>query len=289
MEPVFLIRNNFKEVNNVDRLIEDLYERNMVAINLTNNSGSDEEYYNDLFGGKIKEDPKQMAVNRFYKLCNKLETSDVLVIADYSSIRKDPKIGLIKKKSKIFEGTEDLYKLYCFKFLQMENVISISSEKNKLILSSLIPANVTISPVIDKKYLIYNMYRGTPIPFELSSVSDSNLENLCAEYLKSCRWYQSARVLGGTFPDIDIIGYKNENELFVAQVSRAKSKDLIKMKINNLCSFVEAKHKIMFSTNPTDENSNPVNINIQDVWDYFAKDESGKKYLNELIESLFQL
>jgi len=118
----------------------------------------------------------------------------------------------------------------------------------------------------------------------LASVSDSNLENLCAEYLRSCRSYISARVLGGTFPDIDIIGYKNENELFVAQVSRAKSKNLIKMKIENLCSFVEAKNKIMFSTNTTDENSNPMNINIQDVWDYFAKDESGKKYLKSLIE-----
>jgi len=110
------------------------------------------------------------------------------------------------------------------------------------------------------------------------------LEKLCAEYLRSCHSFQSVRVLGGTFPDIDIIGYKIQNELFVAQVSRTLSNKLIENKIEKLSNFVEAKHKIMFSTQPTYKDSDYENINIQEVWDFFKNDDSYKEFLKGLIE-----
>ena len=90
--------------------------------------------------------------------------------------------------------------------------------------------------------------------------------------------------MGGTFPDIDIIGYNNQNELFAAQVSSAESPKTIEKKIEKLCSFKKAKHKILFSTLPSKKNSDYLNINIQDVWDDFDKNESYKKFLEQLTE-----
>jgi len=283
-EPVFLIRTNYyqKDANNVDKLMDYLFENDIVSINVRDRKNNDDEYYYSLFNGKIeKQDLKKNYINRFYKLANDLKNSDVIVIAHY--VGKSPKIGLIKKGSTVFvkEDAGEIYKLYC---LKMENVQNVSSDDTKRFLTTLIPANVTMATIKQKQDVIYSMYYGIPIPFKLSSVSDSALEELCAEYLRSSLSYQSVRVLGGTFPDVDIIGYKSQNELFVAQVSRTANKKLINEKKEKLCSFVEAKHKILFSTQPSKQNPDYENINIQEVWNYFENDESYKEFLEKLIK-----
>ena len=282
-EPVFLIRANYydKDANDVEKLIDRLYNENVVSINVTDRKGSDDQYYHDFFDGKIKkQNPKKQYIHRFYQLVNELQSSDVIVIAEYKG--KSPKIGLIIKGSTVFckEEAGEIYKLYC---LQMVDVKDITDNRKPFV-RSLIPKNLAIGQIIQKRGVIYNMYYGTPIPFELSSVSDSNLEILCAEYLRCCLLFQSVRVLGGTFPAIDIIGYKNQNELFVAQVSRTSITKLIGNKKENLCSFEEAKHKIMFSTLQTDMKTEPLTINIQEVWDFFASEASRKVFLEGLIE-----
>ena len=282
-EAVYLIRANYipKDARDVGGLIDYLYENDIVSINLRDDKGSDEKEFCDLFSGGIKSLPLQKNyINRFHQLSNDVQISDIITIALYPG--KNPKIGLIKKGSKVFTKEEkgDIYLLKC---LKMENVQCVTSDSKKRFLSTLIPENVTISRVIKKKEVVISMYNGAPIPLKLSNVSDSKLEDLCAEYLRKCHKYQSVLVLGGTFPDIDLIGYKNSNELFVAQVSSAKSKKLIENKIDNLCKFEEAKCKIMFSTLPTNENSHPLNYNIQDVWDYFAKDESNNQFLEWMV------
>ena len=282
-EPVFLIRTNYyaKEANDVEKLMDSLYKENIVSINVTDRKGSDDDYYCKFCKGEIRQqDTKKQYIHRFYQLLNELQSNDVIIIAEYKG--KSPKIGLIKKGSTVFckEEAGEIYKLYC---LQMVDVKDITDNRKPFV-RSLIPKNLAIGQIIQKRGVIYNMYYGTPIPFELSSVSDSNLEILCAEYLRCCLLFQSVRVLGGTFPAIDIIGYKNQNELFVAQVSRTSITKLIGNKKENLCSFEEAKHKIMFSTLQTDMKTEPLNINIQEVWDFFASEASRKVFLEGLIE-----
>ena len=284
--PVFLIRANYydKDANDAGKLINDLYEQGIVSVNVRDRNGSDDEYLSDFFGGKRKkQDPKKQYIHRFKDLVDAVQDNDVIVVAHF--VGKDPKIGLIKKESDYFckEEKGEIYKLYCMK-MEKETVKCISSAIRKRFLSTLVPANVTITPIIKKQNRVRCMYDGTPIPFKLSSISDSSLEKLCAEYLNSRFSYQSVIVLGGSFPDIDIIGYKNQNELFAAQVSRASDENLIDEKKKKLLSFTEANHKIMFSTLPTDKNACPLNINIQEVWDYFAGKESYKKFLELLIE-----
>ena len=283
-EPVFLIRTNLysKDADDVEALVDFLYENDIISINVRDRKGSDDNYFCKIFSGDIeKQDPKKHYINQFYRLVKEVQSSDVIVIAHY--IGKNPKVGLIRQGSNYFcnDDKAGIYKLYC---LKMESVQNISSENKKRFLSTLIPSQLTILPVKRKLGVIYSIFKECAIPFELDSVSDSNLEILCAEYLRSGLSYQSVRVLGGTFPDIDIIGYKSENELFAAQVSFTTDKKLIDKKIEKLCKFEEAKLKIMFSTFPSDEKTIPLNINIQDVWNHFAKDESYKKYLERLIE-----
>ncbi len=283
-QPIFLIRTNLydKDANNIERLVDSLYEDDIISINVRDRRGSDDEYFHKLFNRELeKHDSKKQYINQFYKLVNEAANTDVIVIAHYKGL--NPKIGLIRKGSTYFckEETGDIYKLYC---LKMENVRCISSDDQKRFLSSLIPGILTISPVQRKRGVINSIYKDIPYPFELDSVSDSNLEKLCAEYLRSCLSYQSVRVLGKNFPDIDIIGYKNQNELFAAQVSCTANRMLIDKKKAQLCTFEEAKQKIMFSTLPTDENAYPLNINIQDVWNYFANNEVHKEFLKKLIE-----
>ena len=282
-EAVYLIRANYiqKDAHDVGGLIDYLYENDIVSINLRDEKGSDEKEFCDLFSGGIKSLPLQKNyINRFHQLSNDVQISDIITIALYPG--KNPKIGLIKKGSKVFTK-EEKGDIYLLKYLKMENVQSVTSDSRKRFLSTLNPANPTVSRVIKKKEVVISIYHGAPIALKLSNVSDSKLEDLCAEYLRKCLKYQSVRVLGGTFPDIDIIGYKNSNELFVAQVSSTKDKKLIEKKKYTLRNFDEAKCKIMFSTQSKDENSDPLNYNIQEVWDYFKKDESNKQFLEWMI------
>jgi len=287
--PVFLIRANYHDgisANNVGKLVDYLYENDIVSINVKDKTGADDDnYYHNVRKGTLSKedkDPKMQYIHRFCQLEEEVSKSNVIVVAQY--VGKLPKIGLIKKGSKVFcrEEKGEVYKLYCLK-MEKERVQCISSAITRQFLSTLVPTNVTISPIRQKQTKIRCIFDNEPIPVKLSSVSDPNLEKLCAEYLRSRFSYKQVIVLGGIFPDIDIIGFNNKNELFAAQVSRAMDKKLIDEKKEKLCSFEDAKHKIMFSTHPTDEKANPLNYNIQDVWEYFDN-ESNKKFLDLLIK-----
>jgi len=281
--PVYLIRMNYyqDDAYNADKLINDLYENNIVSINVRNRKGDDIEIIEK---ERSNENKEQIIIPDYIKqFCNlekKLNETDVIIVTFY--LDKNPKIGLIKKGSKLFtkENAGEIYYLYC---LQMNNVLSISDDR-KDFLDTIIPVSKTIIPVKKRAGVIHSIYYDMPLPFELSSLTDSNLEILCAEYLRSSNSYKSIKVLGGTFPDIDIIGYNNQNELFAAQVSSAENKQTIDKKIEKLCSFEKAKQKILFSTLLSNKNSDYVNYNIQEVWNHFAKDETYKKFLEQLIE-----
>ena len=281
--PIYLFRTNYEPKDaygSIEKLIDDLYENNILSINVKDKFGDDEKYFCDIFNGeKEKKDLKKQYIHRFYQLVSELQNSDVIVIAEYKG--KSSKIGLVKKGSPVICKNEEgeIYKLYC---LQMDDVKDIPDNRKHFV-GTLIPKNVTISRIINKKGVIYNIYYGTPIPFELSSVSDFNLEELCAEYLRSCLSFKFVRKLANNYPDIDIIGYNN-NELVTAQVSRTLTKNLIEEKKEKLCSFGNAKYRIMFSMLPTEEDARLVNYCIQDVWDYFERDESNHEFLKGLIE-----
>ena len=287
--PVYLIRMNYyqKDAYNVDKLIDDLYENNIISINVRDkkdkkdgNNENDEKIINDLRSGNKEHVNTPNYIKQFCNIEEKLKKDDVIVVAYY--LDKNPKIGLIKKDSEVFckEETGEVYKLYC---LQMKNAHRISG-KTKNLLDTLIPVGNTITPVIKRASVIHSIYYEMPLPFELSSLTDSNLEILCAEYLRYFGLSLKSKVLGGTFPDIDIIGYNNQNELFAAQVSSAENQSTIDKKIEKLCPFEKAKHKILFSTRPSNKNSDYLNINIQDVWNDFAKDKFYEKFLKRLIE-----
>ena len=287
--PIFLIRANYfdKDANDVEKLINDLYENNIVSINVRDKYGSDDDYCCNLFNRKIeKQDTKKMYINRFYQLYNEIQKNDVIVIAHY--LGKNSKIGLIKNKSKVFckEEAGEIYKLYC---LKMENVKDIDINKYPL-LKSIIPQQITISPVNKRRNVINNIYSGSPIPFELSSLSESDIEIMCMEYLRS-RFaetdlqisFQLMRT-GGNMPDIDIIGYnKHNNELVMAQVSYTSDIKLINKKKLKLEKQKLGVRKVMFSMLPYKKDEIQ-NINIQDVWNDFEKDELYKKFLEQLIE-----
>ena len=195
--PVYLFRMNYfqkeKDTNdvekldayNVEKLIDDLYENNIVSINVRDkkdgNLRSDIEIIKEeLHNENKKQNNIPDYIKQFCNLTKQLIESDVIVVAYY--LGKNPKIGLIKQGSNVFtkEKAGEIYYLYC---LQMNNVYSIS-DKRKNVLDTLIPVPKTIIPIKKKAEVIHSIYYNIKPPVKLFSLTDSNLEILCAEYLR---------------------------------------------------------------------------------------------------------
>lgn len=298
-EPVYLVRMNYfeKDANDPTKLAGYLYKNNLVSINVKNRNdikdekSKDDIYFDKLLRGEIKkQDPKKNYIGRFCSLINDVKKSDVIVVASYLGKFK---IGLIEKDSAHLpkEESDDIYKLYYF---EMKNVKDVDIVKFP-ILRSMIPAQATISPVKKRKNVIYSIYHDREIPIKLSSMSESAIEIMCAEFLRSDKVPELIRPksikvgfqmtkIGGNYPDVDIIGYNFENEEIVAQVSDTKDTKMIEKKKIKLREKYKNAHKVMFSSSPSCTVDEIINININDVWNYFSLIEYYKLNLERLIK-----
>ena len=294
-EPIYLVRCNYTGKSASE--LEYLYENNIVSICIQDEETVDQDYFDDLINGNHPPYNKKLPyIQRFVSLANLVKEEDVIVIASF--LGKNPKIGLIKKGSEIFcrEGNE--FKLFC---LKMKSVYCTPNWGEKFdcidsrtypILKSIIPQQVTISAIKQRKSVIYGIYYGAKYPLDLSLMTDSAIEVMCTEWLRSrfadekyriC--YQIMRT-GGNFPDVDVLGANNQNKIIAAQVSNTSDINLVSKKIDKL-KFFSSDEKIMFSNvrRPDLEKIDDCrNVFVGDVWNDFYSDSYYKVMLERLVD-----
>ena len=158
------------------------------------------------------------------------------------------------------------------------------------ILKSIIPQQVTISAVNQRKSAIYGIYYGVKYPLDLSLMTDSAIEVMCTEWLRSRFANESYQICyqiirtGGNYADVDILGANSHNKIVAAQVSSTTDINLVIKKIEKLNAF-SSDEKIMFSMvhRPDLKSINGCrNISIGDVWNEFYSDLYYKVMLERL-------
>lgn len=293
-EPIYLVRCNYTEKSASE--LEYLYENNIVSICIQDEQTEDQDYFDALINGNNPPyNNKLPYIQRFVSLVDLVKKQDVIVIASF--LGKNPKIGLIKKGTKMFcrEGNE--FKLYC---LDMKSVYCTPNWGEQFdsidlrtypILKSIIPQQVTISAVNQRKNAIYGIYYGVKYPLDLSLMTDSAIEVMCTEWLRSRFANEKYRICyqiirtGGNFADVDILGANNQNKIVAAQVSNTSDINLVSKKIDKLKSF-SSDEKIMLSNvnRPDLEKIDDCrNIFIGDVWSDFYSDSYYKVMLERLV------
>ena len=292
-EPIYLVRCNYTEKSASE--LEYLYENNVVSICIQEEQTEDQDYFDALINGNNPPyNNKLPYIQRFVSLADLVKEQDVIVIASY--LGKNPKIGLIKKDSEMFCKEEEGFKLYCLKMKSVYCTPNLGEKFDSIdlrsypILKSIIPQQVTISAVNQRKSAIYSIYYGVKYPLDLSLMTNSAIEVMCTEWLRSRFAKEEYRICyqiirtGGNFADVDILGANNENKIVAAQVSNTIDINLVSRKIDKLKSF-SSDEKIMFSMvhRPDLKEINGCrNIFIGDVWDDFYSDLFYKVMLERL-------
>ena len=292
-EPIYLVRCNYTEKSASE--IDYLYDNNIVSICIQVEEKHDQRYFDDLISGnKPTYNNKLTYIHRFVSLINLVKEQDVIVIASY--LGKDTKIGLIKKGSEMSCREGDGFKLFCLRMKSVYCTPNRGEEYNSIdlraypILKSIIPQQVTISAVNQRRKTIYGIYYGARYSLNLSLIDDSAIEIMCTEWLRSRFANESLRICyqiirtGGNFADVDVLGANNENKIVAAQVSNTSDVNLVSIKIDKLNSF-RSDEKIMFSMvhSPNLKYVNGCrNIFIGDVWDDFNSDSYYKVMLERL-------
>lgn len=293
-EPIYLVRCNY--TNKSASELEYLYENNIVSICIQEEEMEDQKYFDDLINGNNPPyNNKLPYIQRFVNLANLAKEQDVIVIASYLGM--NPKIGLIKKGSEMFYKEGNEFKLFCLKMKSVYCTPNWGDEFDSIdlrtypILKSIIPSQVTISAVNQRKNAVYGIYYGVKYPLDLSIMTDSAIEIMCTEWMRSRFANEKYRICyqiirtGGNFADVDILGANNQNKIVAAQVSNTSDINLVSKKIDKLNSF-SSDEKIMFSMvhrPDLKEVGGCQNIFIRDVWNDFYSDSYYKVMLERLV------
>lgn len=253
--PVFFIRHNLKD----DLLVSEFERNDLISIHL----GTDEEKseWDALLNGK-KPKSKSPIVNHFFKMKEHLATGDILVIAFYKSDKF--KIGLLNQGCGFETHKED----GDYKYFSLSSVKSFD-KSNYPIFQSIIPQQVTVSPIHKRKEFAKYLYQGrlTELPILVNNISDKLIELMCLEWLRSIccqgkwRLHNQLLLVGGNYADIDIYGTTYDGKIIAAQVSNADSPKRVNEKIEKLKKFNRAEIKLMFSNNgETDAEVSVINL-----------------------------
>jgi hypothetical protein len=293
-EPIYLVRCNYTGKSASE--LEYLYENNIVSICIQEEETVDQAYFDELIKeNKPTYNNKLPYIQRFVSLVELVKKQDVIVIASY--LGKNPKIGLIKKGTEMFCREGNGFKLFCLKMKSVYCTPNLGEQFDSIdlrtypILKSIIPHQVTISAVKQRKNVIYHIYYGAQYSLDLSLMTASTIEVMCTEWLRSRFADESYRVCyqiirtGGNFADVDILGANNQNKIIAAQVSNTFDKNLVNKKIDKLKAF-SSDVKIMFSNvqaSDLEKIDGCQNIFIGDVWKDFYSDSYYKVMLERLI------
>lgn len=208
-------------------------------------------------------------------LFKKFSAEGAIVAADYSIY--DPTkmlIGIVEKGTHIieeFDGDKN------YKTMKLKDIREVKY-LDYPVLSALRPRLTTITKWPSAKKQVKAALFEKPLDDEVTSLSPSQLEVICYEYLKHIGLIDSLLLpIGRTLPDIDIIGLDKSNNKVIAQVTfndfNVKAKiDCLKVHKSqdvNLYFFGFGKTKTPVS------DTNIRYIDIEDVYDYLKKYKRG--------------
>lgn len=278
-EKTYLVRINIHdEVNYIDTF----YENDQIAICI----GDDELNAWENHDKKTESKEKKQFIERWFKLQNEINDNDVIVLATYLN-KPFAKIG------KIIKGTnfEVFSKNERYKFFQLEKeTVRTFNLIDYPVFSSIIPSQVTISPIKKRDAVIRAIYNGNlhELPITIGNVSEKLIELMCVEWLRSdlsndYKLKYQLLLTGGNYRDIDVLGITINKKCLAAQVSDTSDENLIESKIKKL-NNLKSDIKIMFCQNFSKNSGEIKIIHLQKVWDELKL--NGYK---EMLESFVRL
>lgn len=236
---IFYIRNNFK----VPKFRKEIFVKSQAAILV--DQDFEKADWNLLMQGEKKQHKGTQFIDRWIKMEKSLKKKDALLVSSYLG-ENIIKIGLLSKNSTFFEHPENKD----FKVFQMEKIVELNQNEHQ-ILSSLIPAQTTLSPIHQRTNFIISKYLGTTLPVILENLSPTSVELMCMEWLRTGfapiefqLKYQLLKA-GGNFPNIDIYGVTKEGKEIAAQVTVSNNRNTVIKKLEKL-SRVSIEKQVMF-------------------------------------------
>lgn len=265
-EKVFLVRINFDIYNDV---IQYCYDNNYIAI-LVDKDDEKKVWEKNIGNDKLNKSKKQF-IDRWFSLQKSVNENDVLVLVTFKGNKK-AKIGKIIKKTQFEEYNKDSqFKL--FKFEVNEN--SEFDLEDFPIFSSIIPSQVTISPIIKRAKVIRHLYQYgnlNQIDISLDNISEKSVELICLEWLRSAfakenKLKYQLLLVGGNYHNIDIFGVTEKGKRLAAQVTTTNDDHTIKLKIEKIKNH-HSDIKILFSNckNISNPSPNIQMISLDTVW-----------------------
>ena len=280
--PIYIIRINLHD--NKEK-IKDFYKNNEIAILV--NQDYEKEYWNYLYqSNNVTKTPKNIQfIQRWKKMEEVLQTSDILVIAKYLGEKKT-KIAKIRKKTKFIQrGKENEYKIY-----KLEDVKEFENLEYP-ILNSIIPHQVTLSPVKQRKELIHWLFSEEKYEkpeISLKNISPNLVELICLEWLRSNLAPKDYKIqfqflkTGGNYADVDVFGQTSNGKNIACQITNSNEKNLLLEKSKKLKDFV-SDIKILFCDDKDFLFQGIETISINKVWNDLKNDKRYFEFLEFLV------
>lgn len=264
-EKVFLVRINFDIYNDE---IQYCYDNNYISILV--NQDDEKEVWKKYTDKKSTKSKKQF-IDRWFSLQKSVHENDVLVLVTFKGNKK-AKIGKIIKDTKFKEYDKDSqFKLFKFEV----NEHSEFDLEDFPIFSSIIPSQVTISPIIKRAKVIRHLYQYgnlNHIDISLDNISEKSVELICLEWLRSTfakenKLKYQLLLVGGNYHNIDIFGVTEKGKRLAAQVTTTNDDHTIKLKIEKIKNH-HSDIKIIFSNcnNISNPSPNIQMVSLDMVW-----------------------
>lgn len=225
-------------------ILEELYQKRIIAIHYDNIPSLDSNEYKESSGAKT-------SFTRLEEFCQ----DGALIAADYQLIHPGKLIiGLIKKKSSIIsikmkynsgstilseqtshsERLEKKSGYFWYKTIQLIDT-KIVNFWDYPVLKAILPPFQSVCNWNNAKKILPSLYLFDKLNWDVFSLSDSQLEILCYEYLLSESLLEALLLpIGRSLPEVDIVGFKLQHETIFAQVTFETSPKKIKSKIDKL-------------------------------------------------------
>lgn len=299
--PVIFHRQNIYHLDISEKVLKDFAKQGIAVVHY----GFDDKRGHGLIRGKKPlstnyEDYKDSARNVLKRMQDYCDEGAIVVSQYIGETFREIIIGELKKGSKIeaeYRRIDDenyIKGKTPYKFIRLRNIKKIDGNK-LLLLESLLPRGSTFvkwtSNGIDE--ILRNIYKNDKLPFSLNSLSPTQLEVLCSEYLRDKVPVKSHRInyfllpIGRSKIGTDIFGSNGVGELILAQVSATSDINNINEKIDILKTYEKKGgnkriHLIYFGPHLEKNKLNLGNVNyifIEDVWDSFKNEQILKDML----------
>lgn len=276
--PIYFIRMNFENQEN----IKCFFEANQIAIQV--GTPQEIEDFNRLQKGE-KISNRNSFLTRWKNLNEELAKNDVLVIAQFKHY-KTTKLGIIRKNAISLEWSGNKE----YKVFKLEEVKNLEYADYPIFMS-IIPQQITISPIHQRVEYIKSIFSGKKPPFSIEAISTKQIELICLEWLRSdlapknYRLKYQMLLVGGNFAKIDIYGKTIDKKTIICQVSFTENEKTIQQKKENLRKFTNDSNtiKVLFCKHEDmDTNGDIVVFSLYKIWEQLASNDDYKEMLKAL-------